>query len=116
MTSIGERIKILRTEKGFTQKSLAEQIGMTYVQIGRYEKRGAIPSSGVLAKLADALETTADFLMNGSRDEIASREIQDKELLHLFKSIEQLDDQDKSMVKTFLDALLTKRKVQKLAS
>jgi transcriptional regulator with XRE-family HTH domain len=115
MNSVGKRILELRKKLNFTQKELADKIGMTYVQIGRYEKRGAIPSSDVLRKLADALNTTTDYLMNGAQDEKAAEQIQDKELLNLFKDIEKLDNNDKTMIKTFLDALVTKRKIQHLA-
>ncbi|WP_202866516.1 helix-turn-helix domain-containing protein, partial [Flavobacterium cupreum] len=38
MTTISERIKQLRTENNLTQSELAEKVGLTYVQIGRYEK------------------------------------------------------------------------------
>jgi len=43
--SIGERIKELRTGKKLTQTSLAKIIGMTYIQIGRYETQKSNPSS-----------------------------------------------------------------------
>lgn len=76
---------------------------------------GANPSSEVLQKIAQALNTTADYLMNGSTDDMASSQLQDKELRHLFKAVEQLGKEDKSMIKTFLDALVTKRKIQSLA-
>ena len=46
---------------------------------------------------------------------MASSLLKDKELLNLFKSVEQLSDEDKNMIKTFLDALVTKRKIQSLA-
>lgn len=61
---------------------------MTYIQIGRYETKKANPSSDVLQKTARALNTTTDYLMNGSADEMASSQLQDKELLNLFKSVE----------------------------
>lgn len=115
MTSVGQRIKELRTKLDFTQSELAEKIGMTYVQIGRYEKRGAMPSADVLKKLAEALNTTTDYLMSGSSDKVASEQLKDKELLTLFKAVATLDNEDKSMIKLFLDALVTKRKVQQLA-
>lgn len=88
---------------------------MTYIQIGRYETKKANPSSDVLQKIAQALNTTTDYLMNGSTDEMANSQLQDKELLNLFRSVEQLGNEDKQMIKTFLDALVTKRKVQAMA-
>ena len=46
-----ERIKELKSKYGFTQSDLAGRIDMTYVQIGRYEKRVAIPSADVLNRI-----------------------------------------------------------------
>jgi transcriptional regulator with XRE-family HTH domain len=111
----GERIKELRAQQKLTQSDLAKKVGMTYIQIGRYETKKANPSSDVLQKLAQALNTTTDYLMNGSTDEMASSQLHDMELLNLFKSVEQLGGEDKKMIKTFLYALITKRKVQFLA-
>lgn len=115
MEAVGQRIKELRNKLGFTQSDLAKTVGMTYVQIGRYEKRGAVPSSDVLKRLADALNTTTDYLMNGATDKVASEKLQDKELLNLFKAVENLGNEDKSMIKLFLDSLVTKRQIQQIA-
>jgi transcriptional regulator with XRE-family HTH domain len=115
MSKIGERIKEHRTRLGLTQTDLADKVGISYVQIGRYEKRGATPSAEVAQRLADALGTTADYLVSGTTDEAATAQLMDKELLTLFRAAEQLDDNDKTLIKTFLDALITKRHVQRLA-
>ncbi len=58
MEAVGQRIKELRNKLELTQSDLAQMVSMTYVQIGRYEKRGALHSSDVLKRLADALNTT----------------------------------------------------------
>ena len=112
---ISERIKELRTGKKLTQSDLATEVGLTYVQIGRYETGKSTPSAEVLQKLAAALNTTTDFLMNGSNDEVVSAQLTDKELLSQFREVEKLDQEDKHLIKTFIDAFLTKRKIQKLA-
>jgi transcriptional regulator with XRE-family HTH domain len=113
--SIGERIKELRTANKFTQQDLAKLVGMSYIQIGRYETLKSSPSSDVLQKLALALHTSTDFLMNGSHDEMVNAQLSDKELLKQFKEIENLTNEDKNVIKVFLDAFLTKRQIQKLA-
>jgi len=113
--SVGDRIKELRLQLRLTQSDLAKKVGLSYIQIGRYEKQKSKPSAEVLQKLADALNTSADYLMNGDSGQIASTKITDRDLLELFQAVNVLDDQDKNMVKTFLDALITKRKVQSLA-
>jgi hypothetical protein len=62
-----------------------------------------------------ALDTTTDFLMNGSDNEVVSAQLTDKELLYQFREVEKLDQEDKHLVKTFIDAFLTKKKIQQLA-
>lgn len=114
--NIGERIKELRTAKKMTQTDLAKAVGLSYIQIGRYETKKSTPSSDVLQKLANVLDTTTDFLMLGSRDEIISAQLSDKELLKQFKLVEKLNPEDKHLIKTFIDAFLTKRQIQQLAS
>jgi len=113
--SIGERIKELRTDKGMTQSDLAELVDLTYIQVGRYEKGKSNPSSEVLQRLAVALNTTTDFLMNGGTEQVEAQ-LSDKELLEQFKEVEKFNEEDKHLVKTLIDALITKRKVQQLAS
>jgi hypothetical protein len=69
----------------------------------------------ILAKLANALEVTSDFLMNGTSDDLANSSLTDKELLNQFKMIEKMTEEKKSVVKIFLDAFITKDKIKQLA-
>ena len=46
---------------------------------------------------------------------MANTHLTDKELLNQFKQIEKLPVNDISVVKIFLDAFLTKKKIQQLA-
>ena len=111
--NIGDRIKKIRTSKGYTQTELANIVGLTYIQIGRYENDKSNPSSDVLQKLAQALDTTTDYLMNGNTEQVEAQ-LADKELLKQFKAVEKLKDEDKHLVKTFIDAFITKRQLQAL--
>ncbi len=108
------RLKKIRLEKGFTKSDLAKLIGVHYSQIGRYEEKGAHPSADVMAKLANALEVSTDFLMNGTSDDLADSTLTDKQLLNQFKTIEKLPEKDKNVVKVFLDAFITKGKLKQL--
>ena len=110
------RLKQARTNKGYSKSDLANLIGVHYSQIGRYENKGAQPSAEVLGKLANALEVTTDFLMNGTADNLANNTLSDKELLNQFKYIEKLPEADKSVIKILLDAFITKKQIQQLAS
>ena len=113
--AIGERIKELRVQKKLTQTDLAKLVKLTYIQIGRYEANKSKPSADVLQRLAHALDTTTDFLMKGTEDEAMAGQLSDKELLKQYKQVEQLNKEDKHLVKTFIDAFLTKRQLQQLA-
>lgn len=113
--TVGERIKELRIQKKLTQTDLGKLISLTYIQIGRYETDKSSPSSDVLQRLATALDTTTDYLMKGTEDEAVAAQLTDKELLKQFKQVEQLSPEDKNLIKTFIDAFLTKRQIQQLA-
>jgi len=114
MTSVTERIKQLRIDNNLTQSELAEKVGLSYVQIGRYEKGKSNPSSDVLQKLANVLNTSTDYLMNGKTEQVEAQ-LTDKELIKQFIEVEKLNPEEKNLVKTFLDAFITKKKIQQLA-
>ena len=113
--SFSERLKKSRIEKGLSKSELAKEISVHYSQIGRYENKGSIPSADVLQKIANVLGVSSDYLLNGTTDDLAESTLADKELLNQFKAIEQFSDEDKNVVKVFLDAFITKRRIQKLA-
>jgi len=58
--TIGDRIKELRKEKGFTQAGLAAQIGIEHSTIGRWEKNENEPKLTDAVKLANVLDTTCE--------------------------------------------------------
>lgn len=65
LEKLGQRIKDSRIECGYTQKSLAQLIGIAQNTIAQYENGTAKPSLEVLVKLSDALNTTTDYLLCG---------------------------------------------------
>lgn len=109
--TVGERIKKIRKDLGFTQQQLADKVGITYIQIGRYETGKSNASSEILRKISEATNTTTDFLMSGGNAE----QLNDKELLLLFKEVELMDNEDKNTIKQLIDAFVTKRKLRSLA-
>jgi len=111
---LGQRIKKLRKEKGMTQTELANAIGISYAQIGRYETKGVQPPAEVLKNIADILSVSPDYLIYGSTDEKAKASIQDKELIQQFKEIEAMDTGDQHIIKELIDAFITKKKLQQL--
>jgi len=109
-----KRLKDLRRQKNLTQTELSKMVGVHYSHIGRYEKGQSKPKAGVLKLLAEALGVTTDYLFEGKVDKVAKARLEDQDLLIMFKETEKLPEDDKILVKKFLDAFLTKRKVQSL--
>jgi transcriptional regulator with XRE-family HTH domain len=72
------------------------------------------PSGDTLKRLADALEVTSDDLLEGAADDAARARFADRELLRQFQEVERLPDEDKHVIKTLLDAFLTKKHLQSL--
>lgn len=60
----GEKLILLRKKHRLTQKQLAERIGVTSSTISKYENDNHRPPIFILAKLADELGTTTDFLLD----------------------------------------------------
>jgi transcriptional regulator with XRE-family HTH domain len=115
MTDLGKRILDLRKRKNLSQTDLANAVGISYAQIGRYETKDTQPPAEVLKKIADALDTTVDFLISGDTDEKAKSALKDSELLQQFKAVEQMNEEDRSVVKRLIDAFITKGKLKHLA-
>lgn len=60
---IHEKIRKARTEKGFTQKELAEKINVTQKDISRWENKERTPSLDSIKSLCEVLEVSADYLL-----------------------------------------------------
>lgn len=56
MSNIGENIKKIRKEKGYSQKQLAEKLGTTPQNLAQYENGKRLPKLETLEKIANALD------------------------------------------------------------
>ena len=63
MRKLGEKIKELRTERGLSQKQLADKIGVATNTVSQYESGKSKTSIDILSNLAIELDTTTDFLL-----------------------------------------------------
>lgn len=61
--SIGENIKKLRKEKGYTQKQLAEMSGIATITLQQYELSKRTPQTEQLIKLSSALQVDINSLL-----------------------------------------------------
>lgn len=67
MTGLGEALETVRRSKGLTQEQLAVKAGVTQAALSRYENGLREPDQQALARVAEALGVTADFLSHAGR-------------------------------------------------
>jgi transcriptional regulator with XRE-family HTH domain len=58
-----DRLKAMREAKGWRAVDLARAALTTEGQVSRYESGGRVPSADIVAKIATALEMSADFFL-----------------------------------------------------
>ncbi len=62
---VGRAISEQRKIKGMTQKQLADLLNVSYQAVSRWEQGASLPSVDMIYDIAQALDTTVDFLLNG---------------------------------------------------
>lgn len=98
---IGKRIKAKREALKLSQKSLSEKVGISPAAINQFEKGEKKPSTQVLFKIADVLETTTDTLLSG---------IEEKDAYVAFRGFSKLSANDKETVMNLVKILKDKNK------
>jgi len=64
----GQRLKSVREWRGLSQEDLASRIHVGTQQIWRWENGKTTPNADYIARLARALDTTADYLLGLTDD------------------------------------------------
>jgi transcriptional regulator with XRE-family HTH domain len=62
---IGKRVRTLRMQRGLSQTTLADALGLTFQQVQKYEKGVNRISSGRLMRIAEILKTPIGFFFEG---------------------------------------------------
>ncbi|WP_273708307.1 helix-turn-helix domain-containing protein [Leuconostoc mesenteroides] len=122
MSVTANRIKELRTQKKLTQSELAETINTSRVTISRIESETRQPSYAMLSLIADALDTTVEYLQgktdsplktphNGSDDGDDKKHVDlaDDELIMSFEG-KELSEDYKNSILAFVKMLREERK------
>ncbi len=60
---VGAAIVQLRNSKNMTQAELGDRIGVSFQAVSKWERGETLPDVSLLPALADALETTIDYLL-----------------------------------------------------
>jgi len=104
--ALGQRIKQLRKQKGWTQKELANRIEASHAQLNKYESGQNTPPIDRLILLAEVLDTSVDYLVGGHHN--AAPPIHNVRLIQRFRTIEGFDKEERELVIQLLDAMIAK--------
>jgi len=98
-STFGARLKATRTKARLNQEALALRVGSSKGYISELETNPDIrPSADLVMKLAEAVETTVEFLMRGEAEKIP----QDAAF---FRSYQNLDEPTKNKLQGILKLL-----------
>jgi transcriptional regulator with XRE-family HTH domain len=93
---IGDRLKQLREEKGYTQEYIAEYLGVKQQTYSRYENNVSEPDIETIHKLVKLFNVSADYLLGLSKFRKGE--------------LDRLPDGIKDEVNDFIGYLLDKKK------
>lgn len=71
--SVSDRLKIVRTDAGLSQKELAEKLGMPLRTYGSYERGERDISTAILLNICKALNVSSDYLLG--RDDGSNKQL-----------------------------------------
>lgn len=96
-----DRLAAARKRRGFTQKALAEAIGLSHIQVHRYESGNAQPTLEAIKRLAVALGVTADQLIFDEDERGPSDELKLQ-----FEAVSAFDDEDRAIARAVIESLI----------
>ena len=109
------RIQELRTERGLTQRELAEKIGVKNYTVANWEQNRTEPSVRDLIDLANFFECSVDYLIGRENDfgQILILKDNASEQANFLSLYEGLTDERKTLVLSLLHDLRTLTETEK---
>ncbi|AOZ88162.1 transcriptional regulator [Bacillus xiamenensis] len=110
---LSKRLKSVRKNKGLTQEELAKRVKTTKGTISNYENGHSTPSNEMLKDLADALNTTTDYLL-GRTENISTEQVEydfnDPDLQIAFKDASDFSEEARKQTIDFINYIKEKEK------
>lgn len=108
---IGEQIKNLRKERGWSQADLAVKINGDAGQISRYENGKITPSVDAIVKFAELFDVSTDYLLLDNAPRRPYRQADDA-LAARLADLDKLTDADREALLHILDGLLANTRIR----
>lgn len=105
MTSIGERIKYLRKNKGLTQTELGDKFGVTKTAVSNWEKNFREPNIETIDKLSKIFNVSVEYLINGNQSNNLLEPIIENLGIEIVPKIETINEVDYVSSRTIAEQL-----------
>ncbi|MED0704886.1 helix-turn-helix domain-containing protein [Aneurinibacillus aneurinilyticus] len=117
MSVLGKRIKYLREKNNFSQKRLAESLGITNVQLSRYETGDRNPDPDTIKKIADFFEVSTDYLFGRTNNPSSKSNEDDSNINVAFydglKDLDKLDPDERQFILDMVEDTVARFKKRK---
>ncbi|KAA6449653.1 MULTISPECIES: helix-turn-helix domain-containing protein [Bacillus] len=91
--TLGERLKIARENKKWSQEKAAEKVGITKSVLSNYERDYRDPDTKTLKRLSDIYEVSTDYLLG--KEEKEKKNGEDNPLFNTInEALQELKDED----------------------
>jgi transcriptional regulator with XRE-family HTH domain len=110
--TFGSRMARLRKLAGYSQRSLAQELGVSHRVIAYYEAESGHVPSDLLPAIAEALGVTADQLL-GREAVTARRRPENRQLLRKLRRVEKLPAAERRQVVQLIDALVERSELKR---
>ena len=115
MDTVGKRISYIREDSDISQKQLAKMVGITEASMSRYENDIREPKAMIVARIADALGVSTDYLlgreeMKKENDSVYPISLGEKQLLKKYRS---LTAKNRVRIKERIDIMIELQKNEK---
>jgi transcriptional regulator with XRE-family HTH domain len=113
-TGFGEKLRRLRKARGWSQDELGAKVAIHGRHVGKYEAGRVLPNAETLLRIARLLQVSIDYLL---RDEVSDAgdpqaALHDPMLLKQFSALENMDDRDRDVIRSLIDAYIKKSQIE----
>ena len=109
---LGERIKKLRHEKGWSQQTLADKLEVHRKTLTFYEGNKSQPQADIVQKMACFFEVSNDYLLEENPGDLTGVKIKDLSLIPVFQEIDNLSEEGKEVVKSVVEGLAMRERTK----
>lgn len=101
-TTLGQKLREVRLEQGYTQQALARKAAIGSVYLGEIERGLKMPSMNIFIRIIEALNVSADYIL---RDELTAARAY--VLNDITQRLQALTPQQRRTAVSILDAYIT---------